>query len=367
MSVEPNNRALDRKLLGQNLSKYQTIALAIKDRIETGDLLGRLPTTAEMAKEYDVTLVTMHKAFRLLQEDGLIHGAPGRGMSVTRLRRPRSHVIGALLSGRGTLTLDTAFGMQAAAQRCGEGLTSVHYQYKQSALDHLKHMVSKQKVDGVIVMPGSSSESTLATEYLKSVNIPSVVVTLSKQAVQPATSTVRTDDDNSAALVMDHLLKRRFQRIVFVYREDPDEDVLHNGSYIAQRYQQYCRYLLGAGLELLEPIAVDVRLPLSEQIDILAPILTAAEALFCDEDRVVLSVLASALRAGVSIPKDLAVVGIDNSEAIQAMGITSVEQNFKEVGSAAVEIILEEIEGRRKDPVSRVIASELFIRGSSSE
>jgi DNA-binding LacI/PurR family transcriptional regulator len=366
MRAELNHRVLDRKLLGEKLSKYQEIAFAIKDRIEAGELLGRLPTTAAMAKEYGVTLVTMHKAFRLLKEDGLIHGAPGRGMSVTRLGRPRSHVIGALLAGRGPLTSDAAAGMQIAAQQCGEGITVVHFEGQDDIVGHLEHMVSKQKVDGVIVMSGAVGDYMPAIEYLNAVNVPSVIVSLSKLSSDLGTSTVSSDDDNSGALVMEHLLQQDFQRIVFIYSVQSDEDVLHNGSYIARRYQQYCRYMLGAGLELLEPVGVDLRQPLEAQIQVLAPVLKEVDAIFCDADRVVLSVLAGALRFGVSIPRDCAVVGIDNSAAIQALGVTSVEQNFREVGAAAVEIILEEIDGRRDAPVSQKIPSELFVRESSA-
>lgn len=65
-------------------ASYRTIARDLEDRIRSGEYPAgsRLPSYAELAKLYSVSVTTVQGAIRLLRERRLVEGDPGRGVFV---------------------------------------------------------------------------------------------------------------------------------------------------------------------------------------------------------------------------------------------------------------------------------------------
>jgi GntR family transcriptional regulator len=64
---------------------YYQLEIALRRVIEAGDFLdGRLPTEAELARQYQVSRLTVRSALRRLEEDGLIERHRARGTFVCR-------------------------------------------------------------------------------------------------------------------------------------------------------------------------------------------------------------------------------------------------------------------------------------------
>jgi LacI family transcriptional regulator len=90
-------------------------------------------------------------------------------------------------------------------------------------------------------------------------------------------------------------------------------------------------------------------------------------AIVGSSDRVALSVIEVAEELGLSVPGDLAVVGVDNipMAAHQAIQLTTVDQHLAEMGRLAVEGILDIIrdpERYRRSPLQQVLAPTLIVR-----
>jgi LacI family transcriptional regulator len=90
-------------------------------------------------------------------------------------------------------------------------------------------------------------------------------------------------------------------------------------------------------------------------------------AIVGSSDRVALSVIEIAEEMGLSVPGDLAVVGVDNipMAAHQAIQLTTVDQHLAEMGRLAVEGILDIIrdpERYRRRPLQQVLAPTLIVR-----
>jgi LacI family transcriptional regulator len=90
-------------------------------------------------------------------------------------------------------------------------------------------------------------------------------------------------------------------------------------------------------------------------------------AIVASSDRVALSVMEIAEEMGLSVPGDLAVVGVDNipMAAHQAIQLTTVDQHLAEMGRLAVEGILDIIgdpERYRRSPLQQVLAPTLIVR-----
>lgn len=58
---------------------YVQLAAVLRDRIESGELVGRIPSVKTLAQEYEVAVGTADRALRILREEGLIVSAHGRG------------------------------------------------------------------------------------------------------------------------------------------------------------------------------------------------------------------------------------------------------------------------------------------------
>jgi DNA-binding LacI/PurR family transcriptional regulator len=65
---------------------------------------------------------------------------------------------------------------------------------------------------------------------------------------------------------------------------------------------------------------------------------------------------------GLHVPDDLSVVGYDDIEAADYVGLTTVRQQLFESGRKGAEILLAEIESRSEAPVIAQLTPELVIR-----
>jgi DNA-binding LacI/PurR family transcriptional regulator len=85
-------------------------------------------------------------------------------------------------------------------------------------------------------------------------------------------------------------------------------------------------------------------------------------AIFTASDTQALGVIAAAREMGLHVPDDLSVVGYDDIEAADYVGLTTVRQQLFESGRKGAEILLAEIESRSEAPVIAQLTPELVIR-----
>ncbi len=89
-------------------------------------------------------------------------------------------------------------------------------------------------------------------------------------------------------------------------------------------------------------------------------------AVFCANDHMALGFLAACHTQGIRVPEDISVVGFDDipGVAYYTPGLTTVHQDFSELGSRAIGAALEMIAGRT--PVTEPVPATLVIRGSTA-
>jgi LacI family transcriptional regulator len=129
--------------------------------------------------------------------------------------------------------------------------------------------------------------------------------------------------------------------------------------------------LAGAGI-LLDPQLIvysDWRIPRGmEAADELLSLPDPPTAIFGFNDNVAIGALHAATARGLSVPRDLSIVGFDDTE--QAMivmpQLTSVRQPLAELGRMGVSLLVRLLERQRVDALRIELATKLVVRDSTA-
>jgi DNA-binding LacI/PurR family transcriptional regulator len=89
-------------------------------------------------------------------------------------------------------------------------------------------------------------------------------------------------------------------------------------------------------------------------------------AIFTASDTQALGVIAAAREIGLHVPDDLSVMGYDDIEAADYVGLTTVRQQLFESGRIGAEILLAEIDDRSSEPVVAHLTPELVVRATAA-
>jgi DNA-binding LacI/PurR family transcriptional regulator len=89
-------------------------------------------------------------------------------------------------------------------------------------------------------------------------------------------------------------------------------------------------------------------------------------AIFAASDTQALGVISAAHEAGLRVPDDLSIVGYDDIEIADYVGLTTVRQHLFESGRLGAELLLSEIHSRSATPPSIVLAPEVVVRGTTA-
>ena len=61
---------------------YRQLAGQLREKIESGEIEQRLPSYTELIADSGLTLGTVQRAVKILKDEGLVYGVPGRGLFV---------------------------------------------------------------------------------------------------------------------------------------------------------------------------------------------------------------------------------------------------------------------------------------------
>ena len=77
---------------------------------------------------------------------------------------------------------------------------------------------------------------------------------------------------------------------------------------------------------------------------------------------------ATAEANGLRVPRDLSVMGYDNSylSRLRHLSLTSIDQAASELGRLAIDRVLERIESGRTEAIHNILSPSLVVRGSTA-
>ena len=230
--------------------------------------------------------------------------------------------------------------------------------------DHyLATLAHSQRTDGLLVM--SLPPRAEAGAILTRGPVPVVFIDVHTPAVEDMPRVIG-DDIAGGALAARHLLDLGHTAIGFV--GDAVEDPFGFTS-SRDRERGLTQELATAGIALPREWIGHGAHGRYEARDLARRMLLADRrptAIFAASDTQALGVIAAAHEIGLRVPDDLSVIGYDDVEAADYVGLTTVSQRLFESGRLGAEILLAEIERRSERPPIAQLSPEVVVRATTA-
>ncbi|MFC5056149.1 LacI family DNA-binding transcriptional regulator [Saccharothrix xinjiangensis] len=284
-----------------------------------------------------------------------------RNESARQLRGGTSRTLAyVVLDTRNPFFTDVAAGAQQVADEAGRALFLCDGGEDAVRQANYLDLLEQQRVEGILITPVEADDPRIAAVVAR--GTPVVVV---DRGAGPDRCSVSVDDVLGGDLALSHLLDAGHRRIAFIGGPRAIGQV-------ADRITGAERALARADAEpltVLETARLDVAegRRAGERLAGL-PAARRPTAAFCANDMLALGLLQQAVRLGLRVPEDLAIVGYDDIEfaAAAAVPLTSVSQPRQLLGRTAAELLLAEArdpDGHRHE--NRVFEPELVVREST--
>lgn len=326
--------------------KYQRLADELRHEIEAGKYDSQLPTIVQTADARGVALVTVQKAYQQLKDDGIIRTQRGRGSFISQRQRKKSYLLGAFTHGRGPLCLRAVGGMRTLLSGRREELLFRHYDApNEDPIEALEQLLEEHRLDGVVVLPGNAVDAQDFCQLLRGYGVPFAIISYVPLYGLGDVPIVVPNEKEVVSQVLQHLISQGRKRIMFLHSREIKSGRLLPGLHTAIRYQDYCRILrdnslpFGDAMQILDDLFED-----TGKLRELKELVQSSDAVFCDTQGAAHRLIRICLDLGISIPRDLAVVAMNDDAVLARMGISAVDMNFEEVGAKGMELLLKEID-----------------------
>jgi LacI family transcriptional regulator len=220
------------------------------------------------------------------------------------------------------------------------------------------YMLRAKQVDGVVITPQGDAEALL--QPLLAAHIPVVVLEHSL----PHVHCIAIDDLEGGRLATQHLIDLGHRRIGVIRYQSTALSV--------QRHQGYCQALASAGIEYCPDLVVTSGSMQADGYTAMQQLLALEQpptAVFTHNDIMALGAMRAIYDAGLSVPRDISIVGYDDitAAAYLAPPLTTVRSPKTEMGVLAASTILGLIQGQELPLATVTLPVELIVRGSTAQ
>jgi LacI family repressor for deo operon, udp, cdd, tsx, nupC, and nupG len=229
--------------------------------------------------------------------------------------------------------------------------------------DEFTDLLVERGVSGILCVSGLHADSTASPDRytrLLTAGIPIVLINGFMDGV--AAPFVSVDDRAATRLAVSHLVELGHRRIGLAVGPRRYIPVIRK----IDGFTAATRELLGSdGADLVEHSIFSVE---GGQAAGSALLDRGCTGIVCGSDLMALGVIRAARSRGLSVPRDVSVVGFDDSPLIAFTDppLTTVRQPVTAMSAAAVRALLEEIAGNTAPSTEFVFQPDLVVRGSTA-
>jgi DNA-binding LacI/PurR family transcriptional regulator len=362
MSGEPKKRA-----------KYLEIIESLRTDIATGRYRsgGRLPSEAELVRKFAVSRMTVVKAMRQLQQEGLLTRRAGSGTYASGNAAEESLMFGLLIPELGQTEIFEPIcrGMVrsplASKHSLAWGQTLSTTEHAVEEAEQLCNRYIEQRVAGVFFAPvefGPSRQDVNGRilRALKKADIPVVLLDrcVLKYPERSEYDLIGLDNRRAGYIVTDHLIRQGGRRIAFLAREGSAETVLDR---IAGYHEALHDNELPVSRALL------LRGDPSDKSFVEAAFRTQKiDSVMCANDLTAANLMQVLLALGIRIPQDVRIAGVDDVKyaSLLPIPLTTIRQPCADIGTVSMAAMLERIKNRQLPARSITLNGTLVVRRS---
>ena len=253
---------------------------------------------------------------------------------------------------------DVIRGISAATGRQGYQEIIIRTGAHPLSLSFIEEMIGKTHADGVITLDPIPSADTISQIALHTPLIQCAEYNENSDA-----SYVSIDDVTISRAVVNYILSKGKRRIALI-----------NGplkyKYARKRQDGFIEALHAAGITPVSNLIVQVpEFSYDAAVSIATQLLSMAErpdAIFAASDVFAVAAIKAAKRLGISIPKDLGIIGFDNTNisVMSEPALTTVKQPQYQLGFLACEMLIEQMHAPHIAPRQIMLDAEIIIRES---
>ena len=273
----------------------------------------------------------------------------------------RSNILGLVLPDlHGEFFSEVIRGANRRANELGYHLMISSLSTNEDGESLLSSVFAQGLVDGAAVLVSHVDENS--RNLLDSVTIP--VVVLNGSAEEHGHDRVVIDQSVGAEAMMRHLIEDcRCQRVVYV--GGPAEDVDS-----AVRLEAYRATMQSAGLSVGAEDVHHLDYHYESAFELgrkqVANWSAGGVCVIAANDEMAAGIINAAIEAGVSVPRQICVVGFDDTRVARMTRprLTTVRVPMSEMGASAVELLCSRLEDEKKPAQTVTLQSELVVRDS---
>ena len=224
----------------------------------------------------------------------------------------------------------------------------------------LRHFLERQRLFGLVLLPPISENDTIAKLCAE---IGCRYVRMGSAPLDDNDHMVASNDCEAVRAATEYLIEQGHRRIGLIAGP-------HGFRSARERRLGFEEALSKAGIALPRSMIADGNYTFESGLtaaERLLDLMPRPTAIFASNDEMAAGVMHAARQRGLDIPKDLSIVGFDDTPVAAHVWppLTTVRTPRAEIGSAAAQMLLALMTGQPVQPSSVDLGYELLVRGST--
>ncbi len=337
---------------------YIQLANSIKKQIETGEIKpgDKLPSEAEMIKQYSLGRLTIREALSILEKEDLIEKQHGRGSFCKRSITTPKRRINVLLNLQDTYfipyylhSICNVLSQENAQAILGDTQNSG------AVICQLLEQIIQDGSDGVLIQPAPEIDASaellkMLFQTLETKGIPYIMVDSAYDFVKA--SYVIMDEYTAGKVAAQYFMEHGHTHGCMIYRK---------GYYDAERRLAGFRDTMP-----YEPYLISQEDDMNQAVSTMHSTHPEITAVLCYNDLFARQFYQACQALSLSIPDDFSVIGVDDTDIALTLqpNLTSISHPKADLGEASAKAILEILALKKSWPHQEIFTPDIIERES---
>lgn len=329
--------------------KYTELSEWIKNKIINGEYKegAQIPTEAQLSEMFSISRDTVRQGLLKLEKEGLLYRIKGSGTYVKEqdkleISTEKSMRIGVIMNDIDNYIFPSIIkGINTVLANHGYTTSILFTSNKISQEEQLLKAMIDDSVDGLIVEPTKSALPSLNKNLYEIISQTIPTISIHGSIPYLPISSVTIGDEEGSFELTKYLIGKGHKKIAILCKFDEQTGT--------NRYLGYVKCLQAHNIPIIDSY---IHWFISEDTSdlfttyICHKFFTAIEdcsAIICHDDRIAVQLISYLNSKNIQVPKDVSVVGFDNSNVAIGMSLTTIDHPKEVFGKLVAEKLLEKI------------------------